>query len=62
MILIQLPNSGWWAFRDAELIRPVGGVYTHQTRQDAVSRAEQAGLAVDAEGHVTPLQTGTGGL
>ena len=62
MILIQLPNSGWWAFRDAELIRRVGGHCTHQTREEAVSRAREAGLVVDAEGHVTPLQTGTGGL
>jgi hypothetical protein len=62
MRLVYLPVNQAYVFADAEITVPVGGHYIHQTRQEAVSRARDAGLAVDAEGRVTPLQTGSGGL
>ena len=61
MTLIQLFAHAW-AFRDAELVVRVGGHTVHQTREIAVLRAREAGLVVDTQGHVTPLQRAAGGL
>lgn len=62
MRLVRLPVNQAWVFAHAELTVPVGGHYIHESREVAVSRANEAGLDVSPTGVVTPRQTGAQSL
>jgi hypothetical protein len=46
MRLVHLPMTDAWVFASAEITVPVAGVYVHRTREEAVSRAQEAGFVV----------------